>query len=158
MARQAPVENTDYLNNEIEGVIDFSFLSTGGTSIQAVTEREFPNTPEGNVAYEAFMREPVVIRIHSTTNENEPFVADISLNGVPCPLPREVPLRIPRAFVEVVASSQIRAYRQERVGDPDASEGMRTKRTTGASFPFQVLQDKNPRGRAWLERITHSSV
>lgn len=158
MAR--PQENTDYQNPELSGLIDFADLSTGGLSITPVQaeEREFGNTIEGIAKYEAFMKEPVVIRIHSTSDKNEPFVADLALNGVRCVVPRERPVRIPRAFVEVLARSQVRNYSQERVTNPDAVEGMMTKRHTGCSFAFAVLQDKNPRGQAWLRRVTHESA
>lgn len=156
--RQRPIENTDYENPELRGLIDFSALPTGGYSVQPVTEREFANDKEGQAAYEAFMREPIVLKIHSTTDKNEPLVADVALNGVKCPMPREKPIKVPRAFVEVLARSQNRAYEQERVPDPDAAEGYKTRRTTGVQFPFSVLHDPSPKGRAWLQRITHESA
>lgn len=160
MAR-GQIENTDLENPELRGVIDFSMLSTGGISIEPIPKRELEfdtSKPEGRLAYEKFMTEPVIIVIHNTDNDNEPPIADVSLNNVKCPIPRNVPVRIPRAFVEVLARSQTRSYRQQRVADPDAAEGMKTKRMTGASFPFRVLRDKNPKGEAWLRRVMHESV
>lgn len=153
------IESTDYENRELRGVVDFMHLPTGGVSIQPVTEREFDMTkPEGKLAYEKFMTEPVVIRIHGTADKNEPAVADLRLNGIACPLPREVSIRIPRAFVEALAQTQQRTYSQEDVENPRATEGKRTRRHTGSQFPFAVLEDKNPRGRAWLERVKYASV
>jgi len=152
------IENTDHLNPELRGLIDFSNLATGGMSIQPISEREFKNDAEGLAAYEKFMAEPVVVKIHSTADKNEPPFADLGLNGVPCPVPRERPVRIPRAFLEVLARSQVRVYTQERNPNPDAAEGMRTQRKTGASYPFQVLEDKNPKGAAWLRRVMYESA
>lgn len=154
------IESTDFTNPELTGLIDFSALSTGGLSITpiAVEEREFGTGAEAQAKYEAFMGEPVVIKIHSTSDKNEPLVADLALNGVRCVVPREKPVRLPRAFVEILARSQVRNYSQERVANPDATEGMVTKRHVGSSFPFMVLQDKNPKGQAWLRRVTHESA
>jgi len=159
--RNRPIENTDFDNPEISNVIDFSSLSTGGVSITPVqsSHREFDTTTqEGLIAYEKFMSEPVTIKVHTTSDKNEPEVADVALHGVRCPIPREKPVRLPRAFLEVLARSYVRVYRQERVPDPDAAEGMKTRRSIGASFPFQILHDPNPKGRAWLQRITHESA
>lgn len=159
MARQRAIESTDYENSELRGVIDFMHLPTGGVSVQPVTEREFDtSTAEGLAAYEKFMREPVVVVLYGSSNPNDPLVADIRLNGALCPLPRDVPVRIPRAFVEVLAQSQVRTYSQEDVDNPKATEGKRTKRHTGLQFPFRVEHEPNPRGRAWLQRVMHQSA
>jgi hypothetical protein len=156
--RNRPVENTDYENPEIRGVIDFMHLRAG-TSIEPVNDREFNmRSPEGRLEYEKFMMEPVVLCIHKTADKNEPFVADVHLNGEPMPLPRDVPIRIPRCFVEVLAQSQVRQYTQVRDPNPDATEGMKTHRHGGAQFPFQILHEPSPKGRAWLQRVTHTSA
>lgn len=151
-------ESSDFTNTELDGTIDFSALPVGGLTVQPVTEREFKNTPEGNLAYEKFMAEPIVIKIHSTADKNEPPGAEVALNGVKVYIPREKPVRLPRAFVEILARSQVRAYSQQRNPDPNADEGMFTKRHVGASYPFNVIEDKNPRGRAWLQRVVHESA
>lgn len=157
--RQRAIESTDYENPELRGVIDFMHLPTGGVSIQPVNEREFDMTSaEGRFAYEKFMAEPVVLAIHATSDKNEPPVADIRLNGVPCPLPRDAKIRVARAFVEALAQSQVRSYEQVRDPNPDATEGMKTRRHTGSQYPFSVLHDPNPKGRAWLQRIMHGSA
>lgn len=161
MAGKRATESTDFENDELRGVIDFSMLPTGGVSVQPVTvaEREFDTrTVDGLAAYEKFMSEPITIKVHATADKNEPPVADISLHGIRCPIPRERPVRVPRAFVEVLARSQVRAYSQERDPNPDATEGMRTRRHGGSSYPFQVLHDPNPKGRAWLQRVMHESA
>ena len=151
-------ESTDFTNPELDGTIDFSALPVGGLTVQPVEEREFKNTKEGNLAYEKFMAEPIVIKIHSTADKNEPPGAEVALNGVKVYIPRERPVRIPRAFVEILARSQVRNYSQQRNPDPMADEGMFTRRHVGASYPFSVIEDKNARGRAWLQRMVHESA
>lgn len=152
------IEATDYRSPELDNAIDFSFLATGGTSIQPVNEREFPSTAEGKLEYEQFMRQPVTIRIHKTSNPNDIPSVPVGLNGVQAWLPRDKPIKIPRAFVEVLAQAQVRNYRQERESDPDAAEGMRTRRYGGLEYPFEVIHDPHPKGRAWLNRIVHGGA
>lgn len=158
MATRRQSESTDYLNPELEGVIDFSSLATGGQTVQPVTEREFAMNQEGKMAYEAFMQEPLVIVIHATSNPNEPEVCEVGLNGVTVNVPRDRPVRLPRAFVENIARSQTRTYSQRDVRDPMATEGKMTKRHTGTDYAFRVIHDPNPKGGAWLRRVMHESA
>lgn len=153
-------EQTDYLNSELNGLIKFDQLKRNTLlQIDPVSDREFKTaTAEGRLEYEKFMEEPIVIKIHETTDKNEPPYAFIGDNGVTVWVPRNRPVELPRKFVETLARSQVRAYTQERDPDPHADEGMRTKRSVGASYPFQVLRDPNPKGRAWLARVTHESA
>lgn len=159
MGRTAATENTDYLNRDLAAVVDFMETPTGGVSMEGISDREFDMaSAEGRLAYEKFMNEPVVVKIHKTSDQNEPTVADLGLNGARIAVPRDVPVRLRRAFVEVLARSQMRGYSQQRNPNPMADEGMVTKRHGGASYPFQVIEDKNPRGRAWLQRVTFESA
>lgn len=160
MARTAPVESSDFMNPEVAGVIDFSNTPTGGFAVTPIAagDREFDTTKEGMLAYEKFMAEPVTIVIHQTGDKNAPIVAEVALNGVTLVLPRERPVRIPRAFVEVLAQSQTRSYKQERDPNPMADEGMKTRRFIGSDYRFAVRHDPNPKGRAWLDRIIRQSA
>lgn len=149
------VQSEDYRSTELDGVVDFAMLRTGGPlRVDPVGEREFKDIAE----YEKFMAEQVVIRIHSTPDKNEPPAAFIGENGAGVWIPRNVKVRLPRSYVETLARSQSRSYRTDRNPDPNADEGMVTKTTSGACYPFEVLQDPNPRGRAWLQRVTHESA
>lgn len=162
MARgmRSEVESTDYLNPELNGVIEFEHIRRSGmVMIEPVTDREFAiHTQEGRNDYEAFMNERIVIKIHETTNENEPPFAFVGDNGECVWIPRGRPVRLPRKFVETLARSQQRIYSQTEDPNPKADEGMITRRRTGAAYPFSVIEDKNARGRAWLQRVTHESA
>ena len=151
-------ESTDYTNIELNGLLDFGALPVGGLTVQPVAEREFKSDKDGKLQYEKFMAEPIVIKIHATADKNEPPGAEVALNGVKVYIPREKPVRLPRAFVEILARSQVRNYSQQRNPDPMADEGMFTRRHVGASYPFSVIEDKNARGRAWLQRVVHESA
>lgn len=150
---------TDYLSREMAGVIDFGSLPVGGYSVQPITDREFDTSkPEQLAEYEKFMAMPIVVKIQSTGDPNSPQVCEVGLNGVKVTIPRDKPVRIPRAFVENIARSQTRGYRQDRVADPMADEGMKTRRIIGTDYPMAIIEDKHPKGRAWLERITRESA
>lgn len=157
MARST--ENTDLLNRELDGVLDFSKVALGGLAmVEPVTEREFKNDEAGRSAYEAFMKEPVVIRIHPAQSPNEPIAAEVGLNGSTVVIPRDKRVRLPRAFVEILARSQARTFKQERNPNPMADEGMVTRRHTYSSYAFEVLHDPNPKGPSWLRRVIHESA
>lgn len=158
--RARETHSTDYLNPELTGVVEFEQIMRNTlASVQPVSDREFDLTSdEGKLAYEQFMNERIVITIHETTDKNEPTHAYVGDNGVGVWIPRGRPVRLPRKYVETLARSQIRAYYQERDPNPHADEGIITKRRGGAAYPLSVLEDKNPKGRAWLQRVTHESA
>lgn len=153
-------EASDFLSGELNGLIKFDQLKRNTiVNIQPVGEREFKiASAEGKLEYEKFMEEPIVIKIHETTDEREPTLAYVGDNGVGVWIPRGKPVELPRKFVETLARSQVRAYRQERDPNPNADEGMITRRSGGASYAFAVLRDPSPKGRAWLARVTHESA
>lgn len=154
------LQSTDYASDELNGVIDFSALPVGGVTIEPVTlrEREFKVDADGVLAYEKFMAEPIVIRIHNTGNKNEPPIAEVGLNGTKIDIPRDKPVRLPRAYVEILARSQIRRYEQRNNPDPTAMEGTSHHRKVGFDYPFEVIEDKHPKGRAWLQRVMRESA
>lgn len=153
-------EASDFISDELNGVIDYASLPVGGVTVEAVqmTGREFKADGEGKIAYEKFMAEPIIIKIHATANQNEAPVAEVGLNGVKINIPREKPVRLPRAYVEVLARSQFRRYRQVNNPDPTAAEGTSHIRTVGQDYPFEIIEDKHPKGRAWLQRIMRESA
>lgn len=101
-----------------------------------------------------FMEEPVLLLIPTGSNpEAEEQYVDIGNNGVRQYVERGVPQWVKRKFVEVLARAK-----REKVSTPeftDASGARATKivRTPALIHGFQVMEDKNPNGHAWLRRI-----
>ena len=129
------------------------------TNVQAMTQVgvlepisgfEFKTLAE----YEKFMEEPVVIEILTTTDPNAPKAVFIGVNGDSRWLPRGMPLKLQRKFVERLAQAQEMRYETKRSKDPESDMGMDTLRSTAQSYQFSVLEDKNPIGRKWLLRVT----
>jgi hypothetical protein len=101
-----------------------------------------------------FMEEYVTVLIPAGNNPDaeEQFV-DVGNNGVRQFIQRGVEQRIKRKFVEVLARAK-----REKISTPeftDATGARATKivRTPALIHGFQVTEDKNPNGHAWLRGI-----
>ena len=150
MARTREILSTDHMTGEDEGILDWRTLRTGTPRIEVATEREFKDTAETA----AFMEEQLVILVHKSTDKNAILMVPVAVNGEKAWLPRDVKIRIPRKFVERLARAQEATFRTDDNPDPRMDEGKIIRRTNGQVFPFAVLHDPNPRGPAWLQRVT----
>lgn len=103
-------------------------------------------------ADEAFMNELVTVLVHSTTDENQAPHIIVNCNGTNQPIVRGVPTKIRRKYVEILARMKETKYTQvtPNPAAPDVSE-LRPRH--GLAYPFEVIDDNNPRGRAWLQNV-----
>lgn len=103
-------------------------------------------------ADEAFMNELVTVMVHSTTDENQPPHIIVNCNGVNQPIMRGVPMKVRRKYVEILGRMKETKYSQvtPNPAAPDVSE-MRARH--GLAYPFDLIEDPNPRGRAWLQNV-----
>lgn len=103
-------------------------------------------------ADEAFMNEFVTVHVHSTTDENQPSQFIINCNGVNQPVIRGVDISMRRKYVEILARMKETKYTQvtPNPAAPDVSE---LKARHGLVYPFDLIKDENPRGRAWLQNV-----
>lgn len=103
-------------------------------------------------ADEAFMNEMVTVYVHSTTDENQPTQFILNCNGVNQPVVRGINMDIKRKYVEILARMKETKYTQvtPNPAAPDVSE-LRARH--GLVYPFDLIQDRNPRGRAWLSNV-----
>lgn len=101
---------------------------------------------------EAFMNEHVTVLVHSTTDENQPPHVTVNCNGTNQPIVRGTPTRIRRKYVEILARMKETKYTQvtPNPAAPDVTE-MRSRH--GLVYPFELIEDNNPRGRAWLSNV-----
>lgn len=103
-------------------------------------------------ADEAFMNELVTVMVHSTTDENQPNHVVVNCNGMNQPLIRGVPTTVKRKYVEILARMKETKYTQV-TRNASAPEQIDMIARHGLSFPFDLVEDKNPRGRAWLQNV-----
>lgn len=101
---------------------------------------------------EAFMNEPVEIFVHPVSDENAPPYVILNVNGVSQPVARGTAQTVKRKFVEVLARMKETKYTQVQNNLNDPSDRSLIGRT-GLCYPFDMLKDANPRGRAWLNKI-----
>jgi hypothetical protein len=101
---------------------------------------------------EKFMEEMVTVMIHPTSSENEAPYAHLNVNGMNQIVPRGANVPIRRKYVEVLARMKETRYTQmtPNASEPDKSTLVERH---GLVFPFVVVEDGNPKGRAWLEHI-----
>jgi hypothetical protein len=101
---------------------------------------------------EAFMNELVTVMIHSTTDENQAPHVIVNCNGTNQPIIRGVPTKVKRKYVEILARMKETKYTQvtPNPAAPDVSE-LRARH--GLAYPFDLVDDSNPRGRAWLQNV-----
>jgi len=123
-------------------------VETTDTTIDAAAATDLHKV----AADEAFMHELVTINVDPTTDENSPPYVIVSVNGTNCPVPRGVSVDIKRKYVEVLARMKETRYTQIQ-GDSGRPDDLRMIERTGLCYPFDMIQDKNPRGRAWLSKV-----
>jgi hypothetical protein len=144
------ITSDDVRNNDIEGLIDFSKTPLGGLTVAAmpVKERE----------YERFMADPITLMVGSSGDIREPPTVKLWLNGVELEFPRKRPVRIPRAYFEIIIGAQQRDFMQQEVYDPSAAEGMRTRMHVTTQYPYNLIHDPSPKGPAWMRRVARETA
>jgi hypothetical protein len=142
--------STDYMPRDInEGVVSWNQLRIGRDDIAIAGAEELKG-----VDVAKFMEEELTIVIHKSTDKNALERVPVGVNGETAWLPRDTKIRLPRKFVERLARAQEATFRTDDNPDPRMDEGKIIRRTNGQVFPFAVLHDPNPRGAAWLQRVT----
>lgn len=108
-------------------------------------------------AEEEFMNEMLTIEVPASNNENEPPHVVVNCNGTNQVIMRGVPVKVRRKYVEILARAKEIKYRQE-TRNPAAPDQISMLQTAALSYPFQVLQDPNRKGPAWLLHILNEPV
>jgi hypothetical protein len=103
-------------------------------------------------ASEAFMNEFVTVLVHATTDENQAPHVIVNCNGTNQPIVRGYPTKVRRKYVEILARMKETKYTQytPNPAAPDVTE-MRARH--GLAYPFDLVEDVNPKGRAWLQNV-----
>lgn len=122
-------------------------------AVEGVEGENFNNA----VALEAFMNENVLIHVYTDGTSGALEVVTPTVNGVNQPIIRGRDQLVKRKYIEVLARSKIITYRQE-VADPSRPENIQMTPLANMTTPFVVREDRNPKGRAWLEHILAQPV
>ena len=103
-------------------------------------------------ASEAFMNEMVEVMVHASTDENQSPHVILNCNGTNHPIMRGVPMRVRRKYVEILARMKETKYSQV-TRNPAAPDQIDMIARHGLAYPFELMHDDNPRGRAWLQNV-----
>jgi hypothetical protein len=76
----------------------------------------------------------------------------LNCNGTNQPIMRGVPTRVRRKYVEILARMKETKYSQV-TRNPAAPDQIDMIARHGLAYPFELLNDANPRGRAWLQNV-----
>jgi hypothetical protein len=127
-----------------------SITELGDNRIEQLTENDVI-TKQG-LELEKFMNEPVTIRVHDDSAEGSLPVICPNVNGINQPIIRNHDQTIKRKYVEALARCRTTVYDQA-VPNPAEPANIQMVAKTMLSYNFQVVEDKNPRGRDWLKNI-----
>jgi hypothetical protein len=107
----------------------------------------------------AFYEEKLDVILLDTNDPNpEPHVF-LSVNGRgPMPggnpwVPRNVPVTMARKYVEQLCRAKPVRMRTVPGVDASGAKTMNVQRSSSLRYPFTVVRDPNPRGRAWLQEL-----
>jgi hypothetical protein len=118
--------------------------------VQVVAESDLGKT----AADESFMHEELTVVIHPTTDPNAAPYALLNVNGDRIVIQRNTPTRVKRKHIEVLARMKETRWLQNvpdgYIGQIDMGS---LRGHTGLVYPFTVLEDKNPKGGAWLSNV-----
>lgn len=109
--------------------------------------------PTSKVELEAFMNEEVTILVAESADENDPAMVDVGVNGRRQFIMRGMEQRVRRKFVEVLARAKRADYDQVTLDPRDGEAVNRLRRRNALRYPFQIIEDRNPNGRAWLRGV-----
>ncbi len=107
---------------------------------------------ETDIIMESFMNDMLEIEIHSDGREGSLDVVTPAVNGVNQPIIRGRAQRVKRKYVEALARGRVTDYEQ-RVHNPAEPANIQMVPKTTLAYPFAVLNDPHPNGRAWLDNI-----
>lgn len=124
----------------------FLFIEEG-LPLDAVMDKEVGEV----AALEAFMNEMVTVVVHESTDPNAEAIPVLNCNNRNQPLVRGVPTPMRRLFVEILAHCKATTISQKP--NPYELDRPHEIRHTALKYPFAVIEDRNPKGRAWLQTL-----
>jgi len=124
-----------------------------GLSVESLVTTDFKR----EITEEAFFNEIVVIEVADSTDENANPLPILTVGEQRQFIPRGIRVGVKRKFVEVLARCKETKYRQNRP-DPANPDYMEMIPKTALAYPFSVIEDKNPKGAAWLRAIIHEAA
>jgi hypothetical protein len=119
---------------------------------QVVERVDGPNFGD-RVELEAFMHEKLTIVVATSTDKAAENPVQLTVQGVNQFVIRGTRQVVSRKYVEVLARAKQTAIATPEIVDRNGDRAIRIDRSSALRYPFEVLHDPNPNGRAWLDKI-----
>lgn len=112
-----------------------------------------------------FAAEPVTIRLEPSSEKNASNVFPVWQNGRPADLlidgkwvpvgwlPVGFDITVKRSILEIIVRAKIDTIETDVIEKPGQDPENRVKRFTSPVHSFSIIEDRNPRGAAWLREV-----
>lgn len=135
------------ITNPVESAHDF--MTGAGTVVDTDNVMK-----TDDIEFERFMNQEVVVLLADPASEQEPTVVEVNVNGDYRMGVRGFEVKLKRAHVAVLARAKQSRVRQKKVVAPDGSMSFQEENVLALSYPFQVVEDPDPRrGAPWLRQL-----
>ena len=101
----------------------------------------------------AFMEEKVTIRLATTADKTAEPIPCFGVNGVNQYVIRGKPQVIKRKFLQEIARAKTDNISTPFGRDANGFDTYNIGKQQSLKYPFELIEDKNPLGRPWLEKI-----
>ena len=157
--RKAQPRSTYDHDDKATEPFDLATLTEGGPEIEVIgADQDIQRVIEDA----AFMNENIEIRFHEANDANAPLAVEVdvrtrSADGKKAGkqykrvLMRGVKHVVPRFVAEALAHSK--NTKLVRVDDPRDPMNVKHIQKSAFYYPFEVVRDPNPKGRAWLDKV-----
>lgn len=101
----------------------------------------------------AFLEEFLIIRIHETGNLNDEPIVQLGVNGRQVFIKRGVDSIVRRKYVEMLLRAKPENLQTRIERDGQGNPRNFIDKTRALKYPFSIVRDDNPMGRAWERKI-----
>jgi len=98
-----------------------------------------------------FMHEKIEVQLNPGIATDEQTI-QVQLNGINQFFVRGMRQNVKRMFVNVLCGAKTEHITTVGFKDSMGNDGTKIQKTSVMKYPFTVLSDPNPKGRAWLEK------
>lgn len=118
-----------------------------------ILEPADPATFDEHAANMAFLEEYVVVNIAESNNPADENPVMLSVNGRSIYVTRGEDTAIRRKYLAQLMRSKPQGVQTRVVRDANGDINNRTVKTSALRYPFSMVRDDNPKGRAWRQKI-----
>lgn len=101
----------------------------------------------------AFMEEYIDIEIAESSNPNDQALVPVWVNGRPMWFMRGQVTRCKRHYADRLGRARTEDVKVTVAKNADGDTVNRTAKPSALAFPFRVVEDRNPLGKAWLAKL-----